>query len=65
MPTVTLCTTPFAQLGRLTARGRRMPDLPIVVLPHPMAGRPADSVVELINAAADEIRAALTVGRPS
>jgi hypothetical protein len=34
VPTVSLVTQQFRGLGQATARGKKLPELPIVVLPH-------------------------------
>ena len=60
MPTATLCTTAFVNLARATARGLGMPELPIIVLPHPIGGRSATALEELVSAAMNDLLAALT-----
>jgi hypothetical protein len=37
-PTVTICTNRFEILAHVTATGLGMPNLPVVVVPHPIGG---------------------------
>lgn len=44
MPTVTITSETFAELGRREAAAFAMPDLPYVLVPHPVAQRPAEEL---------------------
>ena len=37
-PTVTICSSHFGELARATAAGLGMPNLPLVIVPHPIGG---------------------------
>ena len=52
-PTVTVCTNRFEVLARVTATSMGMPNLPLVIVPHPVGGispeevkAKADSIIE-------------------
>ena len=40
MPAAVVVTAVFENLGRTAARAQGYPDLPMLVLPHPMEARP-------------------------
>ncbi len=65
IPTVTLVTTSFERLARVTSEGLGMPDQAMAVIPHPMGGIPADSVRSKIQHAFPEIARQLTEWQPS
>lgn len=52
-------TEAFANLARTAAAARGCP-LPVVVLPHPMEGRPREEIERMARERLDEIAAALT-----
>lgn len=54
-------TEAFANLARTAASARGCP-LPVVVLPHPMEGRPREEIERLARERLGEIAAALTRG---
>jgi hypothetical protein len=60
IPVATICTDEFFELGKAEADYLGMPGLPIVAIPHPMAGRSAESVGEVADQAFAEIEHALT-----
>ena len=60
-----LQTTPFVGMIRNQARALGMPTLPGVVLAHPIAGVPIDTVLAKVDAAVDEIIAKLTSPVPA
>ena len=56
-PTVTICTNRFEALARATAIGMGMPNLPLVIVPHPIGGispeevkMKADSIIDNVIA---------------
>ena len=44
MPTVTICSSEFAALGRAEAEALGMPALPLAVIQHPLGGLAAEAV---------------------
>jgi hypothetical protein len=44
---IVVCTEPFRGLAQLNARARKVPDLDIIVVDHPLGVRPVDQVQEL------------------
>lgn len=61
IPTATFITDAFATYARGLARMQNMVALPEVVIPHPIAGRPADELRDKVRKVYDEVRAALTI----
>ena len=55
IPTATVCTDEFFALGKAEAEILGMPGLPIVHIPHPMAGRKPEQVAEVADLAIPEI----------
>jgi hypothetical protein len=58
-PVVALVTEKFIDEARFLARAGGVPDLPLVVLPHPVAGREAAYHAAVAQAIAPAVRAAL------
>jgi hypothetical protein len=54
-PTVTLCSDAFNNLAITIATARGMPSLRMVVVPHPIAGIPAEQVRAKADKAFEEI----------
>lgn len=65
IPTLTLVTTSFARLARVTSEGMGMPDQAMSVIPHPMGGIPADHVRLKIRDAYADIARQLTEWQPA
>ena len=42
--TAVICSTPFEKLGRTQAKVLGVPDLPIVMIEHPLGGIPIEAV---------------------
>lgn len=42
--TAVVCSDPFVTLGKNQARGFGVPDLPLIVIPHPLGGLGLDGV---------------------
>jgi len=59
---VVVVTAVFENLGRTAARAQGYPDLPMLVLPHPMESRPEAEIREIARARFDEL-IALVAGR--
>jgi len=57
---VTLCSDAFNSLAKTIATSRGMPSLRLVVVPHPIAGIPADQVRAKAEKIIDEIIKNLT-----
>jgi len=63
IPVVCLVTTKFRAQGDFVARAAGMPDVPRVVLPHPVAGTGRDAMRKLGVEVAGPIVGALTGSR--
>ena len=62
VPTVTFITDAFATYARGLARMQKMESLPEVVIPHPVAARPAAELREKVRQVHAQVRAALLAG---
>ena len=60
MPTAVVCSDEFGPLGRAEAQVLGMPALPLIAIPHPLAGNAPDLVTRKAAALADELGFALT-----
>ena len=60
VPTVTLCTDAFAGLAREESKNLGMPDLPIVIIKHPLGGATAEQVKLRSREALQQVVDALT-----
>lgn len=60
-PAVALLTTEFIALADFVARAVGMPDIPRVILPHPVAGTGRARIADVADGAADDVLAALGV----
>ena len=58
-PVVAFVTTKFEPQGDFVARAAGMPDVPRVIVPHPVAGSGTDAMVDLARRIADEVLARL------
>jgi hypothetical protein len=61
-PVVALVTQRFADEARFVARAAGVPEVPIVILPHPVAGRDREFHQQLSRAIAPVVVEALTTG---
>jgi hypothetical protein len=50
VPTVFFCTKPFEMMARLEAEGMGLPELPMVVAPHPLMTRTPAELKEIAAA---------------
>jgi hypothetical protein len=55
VPAAVVVTAVFENLGRTAARAQGYPDLPMLVLPHPMESRPEPEVRDIARARFDEL----------
>ena len=55
-------TAVFENLGRTAARAQGYPNLPMLVLPHPMESRPEPEIREIARARFDELLALIVGG---
>ncbi|MDA0656828.1 MAG: hypothetical protein O2912_10515 [Proteobacteria bacterium] len=55
IPTGTVLTEAFSKYGHMLTKLQSMEDLPLIVLPHPIAARPADEVRVLARAAFEDV----------
>lgn len=60
MPTITICTTAFEALAGAVCAGKRMPDLPLVIIPHPLATQTAEGIEALARDHLEEVVRGLT-----
>ena len=60
VPTVTFLTDAFAKYGQGLAKMQGMPELPTIVIPHPIAGRSPDELRDKVRAVYEQVRDALT-----
>ena len=56
---MTICSNRFETLARATATGLGMPDLPLVILPHPVGGISAEEVIAKADGILDKVIARL------
>jgi hypothetical protein len=52
---VTICSNRFEVLARATAAGLGMPNLPLVIVPHPVGGISAEEVIAKANGILDNL----------
>lgn len=62
IPTATFITHVFSNSSRGLCRMQGMEALPIVIIPHPVAARPAEELREKVRRVHAEVRSALTRG---
>lgn len=58
-PTVTICTNKFEYLAHATAAALGMPNLPLVVIPHPVGGISPEEVKMKADTVFDKVIAQL------
>ncbi|MBI2848063.1 MAG: hypothetical protein HYX83_02705 [Chloroflexi bacterium] len=63
VPTATFATDLFAHLARFIAGSKGLPDLPLIIVPHPVGGIPADKAKAKADHVIDEIVRLLTEPR--
>jgi hypothetical protein len=52
---VTVCSNRFETLARATATGLGMPNLPLVIVPHPIGGISAAEVIAKADSIVDKV----------
>jgi hypothetical protein len=52
---VTICSNRFETLARATAAGLGMPNLPLVIVPHPIGGISAEEVIAKADSILDNL----------
>ena len=52
---MTICSNRFEVLARTTATGLGMPDLPLVIVPHPIGGISAEEVMAKADGILDNL----------
>lgn len=57
MWSVVICTEPFETLAKLNARARKVEDLDVIVLPHPLGVRPVGEVQQFGREVAERMAA--------
>ena len=60
VPTATFLTDAFARYGQGLAKMQGMAELPMIVIPHPIAGRPEEELREKVRSVYAQIVSALT-----
>lgn len=55
IPTVAVVSQPFESLFRRNIAARKFPDLPLVVLPHPIDTKPHEEVQQIANERLTEV----------
>ncbi len=55
IPTAVICSTPFQNLGKAQAKVFGVPDLPLVMIPHPLGGIGLDQVKQRAGHALESI----------
>jgi hypothetical protein len=56
---VVICSEPFLEMARAQARAFDVPDLPLIVVPHPLGGIPVDDVKSHVEVALPQLMKAL------
>ena len=51
-----ICTEPFETLASINAKANNVPDVDIVLIPHPLGSRRPEEVQELAQRIADQVR---------
>ncbi|MBI3966340.1 MAG: hypothetical protein HY329_11970 [Chloroflexi bacterium] len=60
--TAVLCSTPFVAMAKAEAAALGLPDLPIIVVDHPLGGQPPDVVEVRADQAISRLLEAVTAG---
>ena len=55
VPSAVICSEPFLQLGRTQSRVLGAPDLPLIVITHPLGGLAMDDVKARADAALPQL----------
>jgi hypothetical protein len=63
VPAAVVCTVPFENMGRSTARVRGLPDYPFILVDHPLGRLDGTGLEERVQAAIDAVESLLLEGR--
>jgi hypothetical protein len=63
IPAAVVCTEPFENMGRSTARIRGIPDYPFILAGHPLGRLDGSGVAERVAESIDGVEALLLRGR--
>ena len=55
VPSAVICSQPFVQLGRTQSRVLGVPDLPLIIIKHPLGGISMDDVRARADAALPQL----------
>ena len=55
VPSAVICSEPFLQLGRTQSRVLGVPDLPLIIIMHPLGGLALDDVKARANSALPQL----------
>lgn len=55
IPSAVICSEPFVQLGRTQSRVLGVPDLPLIIIKHPLGGLALDDVKARANSALAQV----------
>ena len=55
VPSAVICSAPFRKLGETQARVLGIPDLPLIMIKHPLGGITLDNVKERADAALPQV----------
>jgi hypothetical protein len=53
---IVICTEPFETLATINAKANNVPDVDIVLIPHPLGSRRPDEIQVLARRIADQVR---------
>jgi hypothetical protein len=65
IPAAVVCTVPFENMGRTTARIRGIPDYPFKLVEHPLGRLDGSGIDERVDDAIDAVESLLLKGRLS
>ncbi len=54
---VVICTEPFAGLAAINAKAKKVPDVDLVIVPHPLGSRSENDVQALAKQVAERVAA--------
>ena len=62
VPSAVICSEPFLQLGRTQSRVLGVPDLPLIIIKHPLGGLALDAVKARADSALPQLLQVLRGG---
>jgi hypothetical protein len=63
IPAAVVCTVPFENMGRSTARIRGVPDYPFILVSHPLGRLDGSGIEERVSDALEQVESLLLRGR--